>query len=498
MPEKLLSQWMVLSISLVFTPGIQAVATTDFSCAFPISQGQQSIRTFTLTENVYKCLKYPRAQDLVIINRDNQLIPYRLFTPGIRENATSYTTHLTYYPEPETTAYKTGDQIKRIAALTGIASGNESDTQWLEKNTYYASFIVELNRSDDQLKSITINRKSLKAPVSAMVMLEASDDLKHWTTLLTPLNILYLPGNNRALQSNILNIEGRTSAHYLRLAILSNVQNFTNDIAGISADYVKTTLTPTPLIWSQPGALQPLQSKNEWRLPLTDLLPVSRIRFTQAENIVFYQGSIYVQPPVNPDSRTQANQDNRDAKAKIRSLIKNTIHDPHVPRQTPVDPWQYLAAFTQYKINTGNGSIASSAIHITPTQSRDWKIIFQQPDITSSSQLPVVEVGWTPSQIIFIAQGPGPYTVLAGNDTAPTTPDIPRQLLSLEDAAEQVELVDARSPEHSPAKPISEAELNPYWQYRNALLWLVLSLGVIVMGVMAYRLSRKMKLDDKP
>jgi len=310
------------------------------------------------------------------------------------------------------------------------------------------------------------------------------------------LNILYLPGAKNNLQSNVLEISTSKAAKYLRLATLSNIENFTAEITSITGEYETSTYRIAPLQWSSVGALQPTEEKGAWLMPPNDLRPVSHIRFTLAEDIVFYQGAIYSKPHINPVSQENQKQARRDAKRKIKTLIKNTVHDPHVPRSSPANPWRYATGFTQYKINTGTDSITSSDIQISPIQSKSWKYVFQQPLITDSSQLPEIEIGWRPSQVTFIAQGAGPFRLLAGSPEVPKKQNFPGQLVSLNEDIEVVELITPALLDTIESQPTSKQDAPTSFNLKKILLWITLIIGVVLMATMAYQLSKKMKIEN--
>jgi Protein of unknown function (DUF3999) len=485
---------VLLSVPAVFLPLISfAEVATDFSCSFPVTEGQQSVRSFTLTEEVYKCLKYNGHSDLVVVNAERQAVPFKIDSPTSKRNVSINKKDLSFYREPKASSYKTGDQIRRIARLTGISSGNETDAQWLTKNTYYSSIILEQQESDNLLKKVTIDIQPGDLPVSATVIVESSTDLQHWTTLRSPYNLLYLPGIDDKLRSNFLKMTTVSHGKYLRLATLSNVEDFTDHITGVEGEYERLSYKPVPLRWFSVGSLQMLEEKNSWQISLPDRRPITHIRFTPANHIVFYQGEIYSKPHLNPETDIQAGQARRSAHKKIKTLIKNTLHDPHIPRTSPINPWRYLTSFSQYKIKADADILTSPAIRIPPTQSNQWKFHFSQPQDTTVSQLPVVELGWTPSRITFVAQGAGPFKLLAGSTTILGKPAFPAQFSSLHDEAENVDLLmlDSinRAALSTSDKPLTTSPL----KLNEMLLWIILLVGVAFMALMAYRLSKKMK-----
>ncbi len=487
---------VILFVGIIISSVTHAAETNGYDCTFQIAEGQQSVRRLDLTLDVYQCLKHSGHRDMIVVNSERQIVPFMINVPTRKLDVKTYKKGIVFYQEPDATTYKTGDQIRRIAGLTGVRSGRETDTQWQHKNTFYSSLILEQKATKDLLKSITINKRNSDEPVSAVVIIESSDDLQHWTTLLSPLSILYLPADGGSLQSNVLKIASSTTRKYLRLAILSNVKDFSSEITAITGEYESSSYNVTPILWSRVDLLQPLEEKGAWTMSLSDLRPVSAIRFTPSDNIVLYQGRIYTKRHINPVDLTAGKQARKDARKKIKTLIKNTVHDPHKLRSSKVNPWVYLSRFTQYEIKTGNDIVKSSDIQMRTTQSKDWKFIFNEPSITVSSQLPVIHVGWKPSQITFIAQGTGPFYLLAGNTIAPKGIKNPGWVVSLNKDVELVGLHSSVSPVHSASSTTGgDSESTPY-KLNEILLWAMLTIGVLLMALMAYRLSKTMKNDS--
>lgn len=482
-------------LAVLFSSSCLAEVAAEFSCSFPVTEGQQSIRTFTLTEDVYKCLKFNDHNDLVVVNAERQTVPFIIDTRTSKRNISINKKDFSFYREPDASSYKTGDQIRRIASLTGISSGNETDAQWFAKNTFYSSIIMEQKESNDLLKKITINIKPSELPVSATVIIESSDDLQHWVTLRSPYNVLYLPGVDKKLRNNVLAITTVGQAKYLRLATLSNIEDFTARITRIEGEYERSSYKPAPLKWFSVGPLQMFEEENIWKIFLPDRRPITHIRFMPANNIVYYQGEIYSKPHLNPDLEMKAAQLRRNAHKKIKTLIKNTVHDPHVPRTSPVNSWNYLTRFSQYRIEVDADTLTSAEIRISPTQSNQWKFHFRQPQNITESQLPLVELGWIPSQITFVAQGAGPFMLLAGSSTIPKRQAFPEQFTSLNKEAENVELFKMGSMTNEELLSDKKTVTASSYKLNEALLWVVLLLGVALMVLMAYQLSKKIKSD---
>ncbi|MBL1431997.1 MAG: hypothetical protein COC09_09420 [Gammaproteobacteria bacterium] len=481
---------LVLYAGLLWVTHIHAIDVNDFECGFSITEGEQSIRQFTLTEEIYPCLKQRQHTDLAVINNEGQVVPFRLTVPVQVVDRIPYKQSMAFYQEPVISAYKTGDQIRRIAQLTGVTSGSESDKQWQEKHVFYSSLILEKRDNHDRLKSITINSRNGDQPSSTTVVIEASDDLQHWTTLLRPNQLFFLPGSQADLHNNTFNFTVSKASKYLRLAALSNIEDFSQNIVSITGTYERVKNTPPPLQWFTVSQLEPLEKSGEWLLALPDLLPISRIRFTPASNIVFYQGSVYAQPYINSVAEADIKNIRKGGKEKIKELIKGA----HKSRSTPEHSWRYLSSFTQYLLQTDTGYTASPEITVTTMQSKRWKFIFEQPQMLQADQLPKIEFGWQPPQITFIAQGSAPFRLVAGSAVAIKRIPFPNHLVF----DKSIEAVEILAKITTDKKSSADEEIMPVktYNWHTLLLWLVLIIGVTIMAVMAYQLAKKMGSDN--
>jgi len=484
----------LLGSTIVFTSQVNANNMNGFQCSFPISKGQQSIRKFTMISEVYRCLKYSDHKDLVIVNSEHQIVPFHISTPSQAVDVSIYKQEISFYQEPAASTYKTGDQIRRIAQLTGVASGSESDVQWVNKNSYYSSVIIEQNKTKGRLKSIIINYRTGADPVSSTVVVEASSDLQNWSTLLSPQNIFYLPGKHNNMQSNDLKFSSSSDEKYLRLAFLSNIDDFNTNIIGITGEYEVTKYIDSPMQWFNADSLRSLDEQGEWSMSLSDIRPVSRIRFTPASDIAYYQGSIFIKRYLDPVIDSDQHKTREDAKKKIKHLIKDAVQYPHAQS---VSPWQHISIFAQYKIQTDNGSIKSSDIQLTPIQSKTWKFVFNQPRMADVSQLPGIEFGWQSPQVIFIAQGAGPFFLLAGNAELPQKAVFPSHLVAMDENLEVVDLLPEEKNNDINVLASSDETIDMKYDLKTILLWLTLFFGVGLMALMASQLARKIKSENK-
>lgn len=497
------SKVLFVLVSSIFVMPTLAAKLSNYDCSFALSEGMQSIRSVTLTEDLYRCFQFDNYADLGVVNADHQLVPFMLRAPAVNVSRKRYTKDIAFYQEPQVSSYRTGDQIRRIAALTGVVSNNISDKQWQQTNVHYSSIILkQAERNSDQygdkLLSIVLDVNTSEEPILATMLIEVSNDLQHWQTLSKPHNFYFLPGKDQHLNNNSLKLNSylNRDAKYFRLATLSNVESFTTLVNSISGSYQHTDSTAQAIKWLTVKPYKIDGEENVWQFDLPSLVPVSAVRFTNADNIVYYQGQILSEWHNNP--QVGNDKARRRGKKKLKEAIKNAANGKSRKTKSSAS-WRTVTGFSRYKLRLEDGSFESPDVRFSNFKSRSWKIKFNVPAELNADQLPTVEFGWKPSELNFIAQGKGPFTLFAGRDHATKKMRFPTQLQNLDVATEKVTLL--RSVESGNAKSSfpeleSTGSSDPNWG--KILLWALLLTGVSLMLYMAYTLMRTMskQADD--
>ena len=102
-----------------------------------------------------------------------------------------------------------------------------------------------------------------------------------------------------------------------------------------------------------------------------------------------------------------------------------------------------------------------------------------------------LRVGWLPHELVFMAQGDGPFTLAAGNPEVSPGPDLLAPMLAAGQAAAPM------------GRPVlggwrslgGEDRLRPAPSFTKIVLWAVLGLGVALLGAMAWHLARGLARD---
>lgn len=483
----------IILAGLVLLPSHSVAADLDgFACEFPVEEGDSSVRQVVLNEAVYGCLRHWDYADLAVVNGHGEAVPWQLVElegppePALDERP------IPFFTEPAPAAYETGDQLRRIAQLTGTNSTTMDEQQWQKANSYYSSVILERTEPLVPLKRISLDVNRQGAPVTATLMVEQSPDLKHWTTLARPQEIRFLGQGDRELQQNTLTLDAPKQAKYLRLAMLSSAKDFAGDIDRVVGHFEKSESTTKGLHlqWLKAPEFQELDGEGARAIHMPGLFPVARLRFTPAPGRLFYTGSIYVRPSGYGRAKESSNalyEEGRDRiKNRLEAVLKGEISGGSHP-----DAWRYKTRFSTYWLTTETGSLSHSEVDLPLTHSEHWKFVFDQPSELAQAQLPRIEFGWQPRTIRFLAQGQGPFRLKVGRDSPAPRPSFPAGLNIK--TAQFVTLLTDTSDTQS-----TGSDKRGFWSQLNwnqLLLWALLLAGLGVLAAMAYKLWRTMDTD---
>ncbi|MCI5149965.1 MAG: DUF3999 family protein, partial [Candidatus Electrothrix sp. MAN1_4] len=157
--------------------------------------------------------------------------------------------------------------------------------------------------------------------------------------------------------------------------------------------------------------------------------------------------------------------------------------------------WQRRSSFLTYRLTVDGVSLDNGIISINRTTDQHWRL--EVAGDSGIRQMPTLELGWLPGQLLFLAQGEQPYTLAYGRAGLQATRYQVDRLLKAVDPQSEKKLV---APAHAGPEKIlgggdrrTQARKLPWQQW---LLWVVLIAGVLVVGLMALKLYREMQGKD--
>ena len=148
------------------------------------------------------------------------------------------------------------------------------------------------------------------------------------------------------------------------------------------------------------------------------------------------------------------------------------------------DGWRTVAAGALFRLTVDGQSLAGPGLALHGPHDR-LRIVMQGAPVP-------MRVGWLPHELVFMPQGPGPFTLAVGSHSAKRGPDMLAAMLG------DKKIGTLRPGTAVIAAPVvlgGEDRLLPEPNHAGFVLWAVLGLGVVLLGFMAWQLVRT--LDQK-
>ena len=163
-------------------------------------------------------------------------------------------------------------------------------------------------------------------------------------------------------------------------------------------------------------------------------------------------------------------------------------------RETEAASWSPLTSATFYRMTRNGVSLESPAVEVGRRPMRYVQLTLDARSPGLGRDEPTLEVQWRPAQVVFVARGDPPFTMAFGNKDAQRTILALNQVIpdykagaEMKIPEDQVLRVTTVTNVEGPVTKLV-GEVNK----RKLLLWGVLLIAVIVLGWMAWKLSKQM------
>ncbi len=287
--------------------------------------------------------------------------------------------------------------------------------------------------------------------------IDASDDLASWRPVTTDAVLVDLEYEGRRLVRDRVEIPP-TRAKYLRLswAPRQPVIDFTG-VAGEAAARV----VEAPRQWRIAAGTPVPDREGEFEYDLGGAYPVDRIDVGLAEP---------------------------------NSVVPAQI----LARSGPTEAWQTVTSTVFYRLREPDAEVASAPVPVIGGARRYWLLRFDARSGVSARTPPPLRAGWEPAEIVFANRGTPPFTLAYGNYTASPGALPIATLVPGYDAAKGLP-ANVGTASVGPAMELGGTDrLRAPPDVKRWILWASLVLGALVLGWMAWRLSREMGAAPAP
>lgn len=447
-------RWAVLALLFPFALA-RAGTAADYAYAFPLDTKASAEAYRVVLDPVVYASVNPSAElhDLVVVNALGQPVPFGPLPPTPPKRY-HFEQMARLIPVPGHVATQEGVRVERNAnggiVISQPAAGNASERaqQWL----------LDAGR-EVTLDHLELQAASLQQDFQLHLAVDASNDLRQWRTLADDVSVTRLHNGDDNVEQLSMDLAGAEPARYYRLRLVDGEVDW-------SGEHVPTVA----LVGGYSDTAAERSSQLQW-------LPV-----TASSTGDDYD---YTLPAALPVEAVKVLLPTTNAAARVQLML---------PQGQGASNWVAVSTLDLVR-TTASGGEATARFAPRPVQH------LRLHSDTPLAQAPVVSVGWLPPQYVFMAEGSGPYRLLAGSHAARRGDypvDMALERMRASNGTDWLPPVAALGPRVDAAGPTAlDAPKVPY-DWTRPLLWVVLIAGALLVTGMALSLLRNAGRNGNP
>lgn len=323
------------------------------------------------------------------------------------------------------------------------------------EKTPLRGYLLDLSAEKGAIQALQLDWKAASPSFIGTIDVEASDDLAGWTGLAQNAALARLTFDGHRVERNVVELRA-AKFKYLRIS-------WPDSQAPLESLSVRAlpapTRVPSPRVWQRVEGAAVGGKAGDYSYDLGGYFPFDRLR---------------VQLP------------------QVNSLAQLQV----LSRARADDEWHLATNATVYRLRDRDMEVNSPDIMVVSYGERHWLVRVDQKGGGLGSGVPALAIGWVAQKLVFAARGAGPFQLAYGGAKAKpnamaieslipgyrTDAEFKVQQASL---GEQVTLAGA-------------GKLRAPIDYKKWALWGCLIFAVLLLGWMAWRLSRQIAKASSP
>ncbi len=446
---------ILLLVSLMISAA-GAAAPRDFAYGNRLTpDNSASVYATALPIDVYRYSARRDLGDLRVFNADGTVVPYAIriapatIAPPRLEPVPLFPVRLPRGVAPG--ALRLHIDANGSSTAIDVATAQRKPDR---NDMVLGGYLLDLRRIVGPVRALNLRWPDRTGDFSAAIRVEQSDDLVHWRVINSAAPVAHLRYGGQVLEQSRVELPAN-AYHYLRITTPENEFPLTlaaidvehADVAPPKRHWLPLALTPDP---SQAGA---------FFFTLPGQVPADQLRIDLP-------------------------------------LPNTTVAVELSARRFQESTWVRRAAGAVYRLNVAGRAVTSAPISLMLSGEREWRLRFLQPEALKDTT-PTVAVGWSPAEVVFLAQGRPPFLLAYGNVDAALENFPVNDILGgvRNDIALAVTEIGVGATETLGGDARRDAP--PPREWTRVALWIAIGIGVLLLGAMAWRLWRDLKAQSR-
>lgn len=459
-------RYLLVLLILVYSTGqllAEEITSLDFAAGYYLEVDRKgAVYSLELPEDVYRTVKSADLVDVRVFNGAGEVVAHEFRTvktdpATLRDKGT-----IPFFPlfQESASSDPAGFSLQVFRDTAGAIVNIQSDPGVDTLDRKITGYLLDLGDLKQAASELEFHwQKDIDSSVFT-VNIEQSSDLVRWTPL-------------------------------VYRATLADLQFGGQQVVRRTVDLPRQPLKYLKLTWQE----------SRWPLRLTEVTSFSRIIEARRKHrwVSLYNGAVWEK---NGQLMVDFETNHRlpTSSVQIRFPETNSIARLSIQSRPFADTgWRTRCEQVFHDLSFEGAAIKNEPCEFPPTADPLWRLMVKQDGagLRSGNRKLTLQLGWQPSELLFIGRGSPPYLLAFGSGKLAQQDkyqggemllqaiqmESPTQVIGLAKLGKRVSLGGDLALQ-SPAKP-------PPW--KKWLLWAVLVLGVGLLAVMACSLRKEMK-----
>lgn len=442
-----------LLLVALFAAAAHAERPADYAFGLPLTPGgPDAFQRVAVPASVYEGAVARDLADVRLFNADGELVPFawvpRRPVPRERAPAIALPMFPLYVDRDKRDVSGLALTVVKNAAGTTV-SVNSADNEPATGNVL-GGYVLDASALEEPLVALNFTLPQSTGATTMRLAVAASDDLAAWRNVAGDATLVNIEYAGQRLTRNRIEI-APIKAKYLRLSWTPDRPII--EFGAVSAEFGDRAVE-TPRQWRSAVGKPVSDHEGDFEYDLGGAFPVDRIAVDLA----------------TPNS-----------------VVPATLS----ARANAAQPWQLVGSTVFYRLEQPGGDVMSPPFPVAGGERRYW-LVHIDPRSGATSQSPPLRAGWQPNEIVFAARGKPPFTLAYGKYAASAGALSIATLVPGYDDAKGLPASVTIAAVGAPMSIGGPGQLKKPPDVKRWALWAALVLGVLVLGWMAWRLSREM------
>ena len=462
---------ILLAAILFLLPRLATAALNPDDFAFGMRLDVESggaIYRLLIPKKVYETVVHPDLSDIMVFNGDGAAVPFLLRKQRQEPSVSKSSVDLPFFPwhgqgqrDGNTDVSLRLKDLQQQTRVT-IETGKQGD-----QPPPISGYIIDARSLEDSMDALEIDLAKDEENLIATILVEQSHDLVRWERLVHKASLVKMRFRGHEITQTTIPVVSRPD-RYLRIRWPDGQEPVT--ITGVRAIKEESDPCNAQVAWKKPDAIPDTPRSDE-----------------KKDGVVSY---VYDSGGVFPVDRIKIDFQENNSLSRLRFFSRSRSEEP----------WVDHGAGLFYNLRFDDTKLAKDTHVITPTSHRLWRITLKGERPASSP--PGISLGWIPHELLFVAQGKGPFQLAYGSSRKDmSTGSDDREGKSLLRS-----ILDSNNEKlikpvilHAPVILGGKERLTPQappLPWKKWLLWGTLVIGVLIVAGMALSLIQSMNSEQ--